>query len=293
MRSWGLVLGMVLLSCRPALSQGLQSQHVVGQRGQITISDGFYVCDGLRIEAHLFMPHRVGNARLPGIVYAHDGVHGLSRDSVKRCTELARSGYVVIAPSYRGEDASQGIVEVAAGEVNDVLAAARLLSHLPNVDPTRIGAIGTSHGALIVVLAAEQSHLFKAVVEGYGVMDIYSWWRYLKNNHFSTDDPLSRRVYGNGPQDRPQAFARRDAMAHVADIQTPVLIIQGGVDRTVPPQQAEEFAKALQAAGKPYEILRYPTEEHGFLIYPGDPASNRNREAAWAHIRQFLAKNLS
>ncbi|HEY4001786.1 MAG TPA: prolyl oligopeptidase family serine peptidase [Candidatus Xenobia bacterium] len=273
-----------------AWAQPWLADRVVGHRGSVTIEQVFYPSDGLRIEARLFRPPGAGPHA--GIVYAHDGVHGLSRQSMERCAELAEHGYVVLAPSYRGEDGSQGVVEVAYGEIDDVLAAATDLARTDGVDADRLAAIGTSHGALIVVMAAERSPVFKAVVEGYGVMDIYRWWSWLKARGYSTDDALSRRVYGRGPSDRPAAFAERDALKHLDRLQAPVLIVQGGADQTVPPSQADRLAQALRAAGKPFEQLRYPTEEHGFLIYPGDAASNRRRAEAWDRIRTFLEERL-
>ncbi|MHB2017984.1 MAG: alpha/beta hydrolase family protein [Candidatus Xenobia bacterium] len=267
---------LLLLSLAPA--------HAAVKVERIT-----YPVDGLRIVAHVFTPpgHRVW----PGVVYAHDGVSGLSKDSIERCQELANAGYVVIAPSYRGEDGSDGQVEVAAGEVDDVLAAAKLLGSMSDVDPHRLAAIGTSHGALIVMLAAARSNVFRGVVEGYGVMDIHAWWHYLKSHGMPTDDPLSRRVYGNGPAERPQAFNSRSVVRVAGHIKIPVLAIQGDVDKTVPPEQVDLLAEAMKKVGGNVEVLKYH-DEHGFLIYPGDAASNRNREDAWRHIRAFLARCL-
>ena len=78
-----------------------------------------YLSGALRIKARVFWP--AGKGPFPGIVFGHGGVDGLSDSSIRRCRELSNAGFAVFAPSYRGEDGGQGIIEVAKGEVNDVL----------------------------------------------------------------------------------------------------------------------------------------------------------------------------
>ncbi len=172
----------------------------------------------LKVTGYLFIDPFSEQDVEPCLIFNHGGVDGVSEAVKQRCRWLARQGFLVFAPSYRGEDGGEGEVEVADGEVDDVLAAMRILRHHPGVRDEEFVMIGTSHGALVSVMALERplgKQLLKGVVAAYGVMDIYRWYQYLVDNGFDVSDPLSVRVYGHGPQDRPRAFARRNAMALV------------------------------------------------------------------------------
>lgn len=254
-----------------------------------------YRSDGLNVKAYLFLAR--GTGRRPGVVFSHGGVSGVSKDMVRRSADLANAGYMVITPAYRGEGGSEGRVEVAAGEIDDVLAAAELLRRHPRVDPKRVALVGSSHGALISVLGAARDGRFAAVAEACGVMDVHAWYRYLVDNGFDVSDSLSVAVYGRGPEDKPEAFERRNALRVIKDLRTPLLIQQGLKDRTVPPDQAYRLAAALDRAGnRAYELQTYPLLAHAFWFWDNPrshtPAELEQAEASWQDLLGFLARNL-
>ena len=196
----------------------------------------------------------------------HGGVDGLSDSSVRRCRELSKAGFAVFAPSYRGEDGSQGTVEVAKGEVNDVLNGLEAFKRDSRLDPSRIAMMGTSHGALIGLLAVSRSDQFRALVFAYGVSDILAWWDYLVATNQVGTDALTKRIYGDGPTSRPESFKIRNGMNVLEKVNVPVLILQGELDTTVPPSQAQALYDALIEQGKWAQLELYPNSEHGFLM---------------------------
>jgi dipeptidyl aminopeptidase/acylaminoacyl peptidase len=226
----------------------------------------WYQSGNLRIRAHLFMPN--GSSRLPVVLYNHGGITGLSEPSKRRCRELAQAGFMVFASSYRGEDGSDGKVEVAKGEVDDVLAGLTWVKKHPRADANRIATLGTSHGALVGLIAASRVPDFKALVFAYGVSDINAWYEYLVRTNQLEDDQLTRDTYGNGPADRPESFAIRRGLNYVPRLPStmPVLILQGAKDLTVPPEQATALHEMLVANGKTSSLKIYPNSEHGFLM---------------------------
>ena len=257
-----------------------------------------YQSDGLRVRARVFWP--AGPGPFPGVVYNHDGVSGLSDSTLERCRELALAGYAVVAPSYRGEDGSEGQIEVAKGEVNDALNALAWLRAHPRADPARIAMVGTSHGALVSLLAASRTSQLRALVFAYGVADIERWYGYLVATGQLGRDALTRQVYGDGPTARPESFRIRNGRLVVDRVKVPTLILQGGRDTIVPPDQASLLHGLLSAAGLPSELRVYPASGHGFLIYrarelrrhgPGSP-EYRESVAAWNDLLAFLARHL-
>jgi dipeptidyl aminopeptidase/acylaminoacyl peptidase len=257
-----------------------------------------YMSDGLKVKAKLFWPE--GKGPFPGVIYNHDGVKGLSTSTVARCQELAQKGYAVIAPTYRGEDGSEGTVEVAQGEVNDVLNALNLFGKLPRVDPKRIAFVGTSHGALVSLLAATKTDKVKALVFGYGVVDIYRWFDYLKESKQLGEDALTQQVYGKGPEDKPENFRIRHALTVLPNLRIPVLILQGDKDKIVPLEQGQILQTKLTELRKSSVLRTYPNSGHGFLIYQereikrhgADSVEYKESRAAWNEMMAFLAEKL-
>jgi len=269
------------------------SRKVIACKDGVAVESYVYQSDRLKVKGLLFTP-KSGN-KIPCIIFCHDGITGTSHEHRLSCIRLAKAGYVVFSPSYRGEDGSDGEVEVAKGEVSDVLNALPLLKSLEVVDGANIAVAGASHGALIAVLAASRSSELKAVVAAYGVMDIYKWWEYLKKRKRIGNDRITRLTYGNGPEDQPESFAIRNAVTQVKDISCPVLILQGEKDSVVPPEQGKALEEALRAQHVKCELRLYPHCAHGFLVYVpwlNDPTidvlERKETEEAWHHMLWFL-----
>lgn len=287
---------VILLSLASHGQSRLLQEHKLAEVEGVTIYSWTYTSDGLRVKGELYLPP--SKERLPLVLFNHDGISGISREHRLSAVRIARAGYVVFCPSYRGEDGSEGIVEIAKGEVQDVLNSLPLLKSLKQVDPQRIAIAGASHGALISILAASQVKDFKAIVSAYGVMDIYSWYSYLKRTDQLGGDPITSRTYGKGPEKRPQSFKIRNALGAIPKLSAPVLLLQGAKDTIVPLAQAEIMARRLKEAGKAFQIKVYPDALHGFLVYApylkdASPAEKAQTEEAWLTTLAFLKKNLS
>lgn len=260
----------------------------------VVIREWAYLSDGLRVHGELYLPP--GKSRLPLVVFNHDGIDGISKEHRYSSVRLALAGFIVFSPSYRGEDGSQGMVEIAKGEVNDVLNVLPLLKAHPRVDQEKVALVGASHGALISVLAAaREPKEFKSVVAAYGVMDIYRWYAYLKRTGRLGNDPITIRTYGPGPEKRPQSFEIRNALSVAGKIQCPILLLQGSQDKIVPEEQAHFMEAALKKLNKPVQKEIYPDALHGFLVYApymddATKAEKAQTEAAWKTMVDFLKK---
>lgn len=261
----------------------------------VTVKRWTYDSAGLKVKGELYLPP--GKEKLPLIVFNHDGISGISKEHRLSSVRLAKQGFVVFSPSYRGEDGSQGVIEIAKGEVDDVLNVLPLLKKHARVNPERIGMMGASHGALISVLAASRNKEVKAVVAAYGVMDIYKWHAYLKRVGKLGNDAITLRTYGPGPAERPQSFAIRNALSVVPQIDCPVLLLQGSLDDIVPEEQADFMEQAMKKAGKRVEKKVYPDALHGFLVYApyisdATKEEKRQTEEAWKTLIAFFKKEL-
>lgn len=281
------------------------------KKGNITIHHITYCSDGLKVKGLLYLPPVEKGKKLPVIMFCHDGINGISQDHERSSIRIARWGYAVFCPAYRGEftsyrdkklkeikrDKSEGEIEIAKGEVNDLLNAIKMISQYKWADMDRLGVIGASHGALISVLAASRTDKIKALVSAYGVMDIYKWWDYLKENKMVGKDKITKRTYGKGPDDRPESFKIRNALSYVGKISCPVLILQGSKDKIVPEEQAKFLDEALKKHDKQSKLLIYPDALHGFIVYApydekGDKNEKEQTEEAWEEVKKFFGEEL-
>jgi dipeptidyl aminopeptidase/acylaminoacyl peptidase len=291
-----LFLISILLSASLNTASDAETIKFIGKKNSVLVYKAVYTSDNLSVKGRIYIPSNVCD-KMPALVYNHDGVNGISSETSEFCINLSREGFIVLAPSYRGEDGSGGEIEIAKGEVNDSLSMIKLLDNFKNIFSGKIGMLGTSHGALISILAAERDPKILAVCEAYGVMDLNTWWYYLKNKNLLGNDGLTEKIYGNGPQEKPLSFKIRNALTQLENMNCPVLILQGKKDEIVPAEQAYIFEKALKENNKNYEIFVYPGVDHGFLIYAHSlkgftTADKKAQKDAFKKIVDFFNKYL-
>jgi dienelactone hydrolase len=120
----------------------------------------FRTSDGLTLRGW-YVPSRNGAA-----VIAFPGRHGPQ----KQARMLVRHGYGVLLFDRRGEGDSDGDPNAFGWAMDrDLKAAAAFLQERPDVEPNRIGGIGLSVGGEMLLQAAAESKVFRAVVsEGAG-----------------------------------------------------------------------------------------------------------------------------
>jgi uncharacterized protein len=135
----------------------------------------FRASDGLRI-AGWYRPSRNGAAVLV--------VHGGGSDrtgAVGHAKMLARHGYGVLLYDARGRGESEGSPNgYGWGWTKDVAGAMRFLEHRPDVRPGRIGALGLSTGADVILEAAATRTDLHAVVTDGAAAGSFADWRRLQ-----------------------------------------------------------------------------------------------------------------
>jgi len=295
------------------------SYKLLENKKNLKIYHIIYYSDGLKVKGLLYLPPvkakkqkgKTPAIKLPLVIFCHDGIYGISEDHEKSSIRIAKKGYAVFCPAYRGEvtsyrdrklkkekrDRSEGEIEIAKGEVNDVFNSINMLSNIKCLDMDRVALIGASHGALISFLVAARTNKVRALVFAYGVADIYKWYKYLKKSNRLGKDDITKRTYGKGPKDKPENFKVRNAVTRAGKINCPVLILQGSKDKIVPENQAFLLRKALRAKKKKSTIRVYPDAMHGFLVYApydkkADKKEKKQTAKAWKEVFKFLKESL-
>lgn len=219
--------------------------------------------DGTPLDYKLLKPAGIKRGeKRPAIILVYGGPHA---QSVKKggldtmAQMLADNGYVVFRLDNRGATnrgmAFEAPLYRAMGtvEVEDQAVGARYLKSLPFVAGDRIGVTGWSYGGYMTLrMLTATPDLYAAGVAGAPVTD---WSLY--------DTAYTERYMGT-PEAEAEAYAKGSVFTDLDDLTANLLVIHGMADDNVVFQNSVKLMKALQEAGKPFELMTYPGEKHGF-----------------------------
>jgi len=199
------------------------------------------------------------SGKKPALVVIHEW-WGLNDWTKKKADEFAQKGYVALAPDlYRGKVTSDPDVahQLMRGmpddrALRDMKAAVTYLKSRPDVDASKIGAVGwCMGGGLALDLAVAEPTLAGAVIY-YG--------------HLMTEP------------------------ATIASLKVPLLGNFGGKDQGIPPESVREFEAAAKKAGKSVDFKIYPEAGHGFASLANPrPVDAKDADA---RTDAFFAKTL-
>ncbi len=230
--------------------------------------------DGGPIETWIASPPGAGDAALPTIVAVHGGpLGGWSPAPHVETIVLANAGYRVVCPNIRGS-AGYGrewirpqLGDWGGVDADDVHRALDHVIALGLADASRLGVFGLSYGGFMVHWLVGTTDRFRAAVSENGVANQVSCWAN------SDGGPEFCRASLLGDPFTPAGVAklwRQSPLRHVADVRTPLLMLQGESDLRCPPHDNEQFFIALQHLGRTVEYVLYPDSYHVYA-YSGRP----------------------
>ncbi|WP_100432876.1 S9 family peptidase [Flavobacterium sp. 1] len=186
---------------------------------------------------------------------------------------MAANGYVVVAPNRRGMQGhgvewNEQISKDWGGQVmNDYLSAIDDVVKESYVDKTRLGCVGASYGGYSVFyLAGIHNNRFKTFIAHDGVFNTQSMFGTTEEVFFNNWD------FGGPYWEKDNAVAQKaytqfNPINYVQNWNTPILIIQGGIDFRVPIGQGQEAFQAAQMRGIKSRLLYFPEENH-WVLHP-------------------------
>ena len=235
--------------------------------------------DGLEIPALLWRPQNPNGA---AIVRPHGGPADAYRFQWDALAQyLLAKGYTFFTPNFRGSSGYGRAFEHAnyddwgVGDTQDVLHGAKFLRTLPEIDPARIGILGSSYGGYMVAccLARDPDYLFACGVSKYGDANVYSSWAQCER----TTRLYTEMMIGH-PRDKWLVYRAASPIHDIANVRAPILLLHGLDDDVVPPQSSEEWAEALRRHDKVFEYKTYAGEPHGFLRHETEMDWQRRTE---------------
>ena len=250
-----------------------------------------------KIWSYVFVPKSLdGSRKVPLLVLPHGGVHAdFTTYHVHIVRELMEQGYVLIAPEYRGSTGYgkeyEQAIDYGGLEIEDVMAGIEwAVASLPNVDGSRVGILGWSHGGLIALMAAyEHPDRIRAIYAGVPVSDLVARMGYADEeyrNEFSAPHHIGK----SANQDVAE-YRRRSPAWNASKLRTPLLIHTTTNDRDVNVLEVEHLIAQLKAAGKDFQYRIYEDAPGGHSFNRTDtPLAVESRREIYAFLARHLKK---
>jgi dipeptidyl aminopeptidase/acylaminoacyl peptidase len=229
--------------------------------------------DGKQIQSWILKPPDFdASKKYPFILEIHGGPHGAYGNVYTHEFQwMAAKGYVVLFTNPRGsttygQDFGNIIQYHYPGDdYKDLMAGVDEILKKGYVDPNRLGVTGGSGGGLLTNWTITQTQRFKAAVAQRDIADWYGFW-------FTADFTLFQPTwFRKAPWEDPQDFAARSPITHVANVTTPLMLVNGDADyRTPPADGGEMMFRALKYRKIPTVMVRFPRETHE-LSRSGEP----------------------
>ena len=207
----------------------------------------------------------------PGILVVHEA-WGLGEHAMERAKMLAREGYVALAADMYGDrrlatDLPQAMELIGELRTDPAKLRQRALSALaalkaqPNVDGTKLAAIGFCFGGTTVLELARGGAEVKGVVSFHGGL-------------------------------------QTAAPAEPGAVTPKVLVCTGADDPMIPPAQVTDFEEEMRRAGADWQVISYGGTVHSFtnpdagktVKLDGVAYNAQTDKRSWAAMRAFFAE---
>lgn len=240
------------------------------------------------------------------VVMVHGGAWTSSdrRTPEVLCRDLASAGFSVFSLDFR--DGRNGKHPCAVQDITAGVRYVRARAAALEIDPDRIGLIGSSSGGHLVLLAAIQPDIGAhrgtpinadvdaesvtarvcCVVALWPVSDPLFRYRYAQRAGREELVAAHRRYYRDEAHMR-EASVQRALRAGEAQYLPPALVVQPGEDANVPRQMTLDLVREYHDAGGALDYRFYPGLPHAFAYHASPETTRLGRE-----VGAFLAVHL-
>jgi dipeptidyl aminopeptidase/acylaminoacyl peptidase len=231
--------------------------------------------DGKKMLVWVILPPNFDpNKKYPTLLYCQGGPQSPLTQSYSyrwNFQLMAANGYVIVAPNRRGMaghgvEWNEQISKDWGGQVmKDYLSAIDDVSKEKYVDKSRLGCVGASFGGYSVFyLAGTHNKRFKTFISHDGVFNLQSMYGTTEEVFFNNWD------HGGAYWEKDniaaqKAYTEFNPINMVDKWDTPIMIVQGGIDFRVPIGQGQEAFQAAQLRGIKSRFLYFPEENHWVL----------------------------
>ncbi len=240
---------------------------LAGRQFGKSILIAWHTAQGARVRGAILLPvgYEAGR-KYPLIIYPYPQARrsnwvfrfGFEGAGVENMQLFATRGYAVLAPDARVnlEDQMRSLAEVLLPGVDRAI-------EMGIADSSRLGVMGHSWGGYTVLALLVQTNRFRAAIMRAGVSDYIENYGEMEPAGSSYGQIRLDTWFGTPPwRDMPR-YIDNSPVFFLDRVHTPLLIIQGGADGTVPPHNGSEVFADLRRLGQIVEYAAYDGENHG------------------------------
>ena len=224
----------------------------------------------------------------PVIINVHGGPTGTALAAFNPMHQFWTSrGFAVFDLNHRGSTGyGRAFRKKLYGQwgINDVRDTINAVEHLVKHDlanADQVAIRGGSAGGYLVLACLADSDLFSAGASYYGIADL----ELLTKDTHKFESRYLERLIGPYP-DKIELYKDRSPINKLQKISAPVLILQGKLDKIVPPNQADTLYAKLVKRNSETQILCFDDEGHGFRK-PANQIKALNSELAFYEENLF------
>jgi dipeptidyl aminopeptidase/acylaminoacyl peptidase len=196
-------------------------------------------------------PYDSTGAPKPAVLFLHGG-NATGNGHWELMKPYVEAGFVVMLPSFRGENGQDGAFSGFYDETSDVLAAARYLEELPGIDSNRFFLAGHSNGGTLALLASMSRRFRASVPISAGVNSWRFFNRYVEDIRFDVNDP--------------REFLMRSSVCFGPSLKCPTLLLRGTEERPFD-RDHQLLMDRARSAGVSIEAKMLPGTHNG--VVPG------------------------
>ncbi|MCW3119058.1 MAG: alpha/beta hydrolase [Chitinophagaceae bacterium] len=230
-----------------------------------TTSDVSYGTDAKQ-KIDIYLPAGRGVENTKTVVLIHGGgwVEGDKSDMTFGVDSLKTRlpGYAIININYRL--AFNATTNLFPAQENDVKAAidfylGKSAEYKVSKDLIVLGASAGAHLALLHSFKNDPEKHVKAVIDFFGPADLTTLW-----NGGPVQQLILVSVTGKSYDQDPAIYEQSSPVNFITAQTPPTIVLQGGTDNLVPPEQATILISKLQEKGVVNQLVFYPSEGHGW-----------------------------
>jgi len=233
----------------------------------------FTSSDGTTIEGRYYLPPGFDpQKKYPLIVYYYGGTSPTARvfESTYPLQVYAALGYVVytLQPSgttgFGQEFAARHVNAWGEKTADEIIEGTQQFCREHNfVDSKKIGCIGASYGGFMTQFLQTKTNIFAAAVSHAGISNITSYWGEGYWGYAYSGGASA----GSFPWNNPRLYTEQSPLFSADKINTPLLLLHGGVDTNVPIGESIQMFNALRILGKTVEFITVEGENHAIYGY--------------------------
>lgn len=218
----------------------------------------FYSADGDPLKALLFKPSGSADRPLPVITYVYEKLTPSRNRFNAEAQFYVSHGYAFLMPDvlvkvgYTGDS----FVKCVVPAVNVVRAQGFTNGHF--------GITGGSFGGYAGLFLISHVDIFSAAVLRAPPSEFFSTWGDGRDRDVWTIETGQART-GGSPFEVPELYLENSPFFSASRVHTPLLILHGKKDFTVPFQQGEMMFDALRALKRPVELVIYREGDHSVV----------------------------